>query len=70
MTNFVDCYLMTPIINEINDPILALPSAIAVCVSGEFFRASGPRIRGERSNAFNDTLPICFRTYRLNFFRG
>ena len=37
MPDLEDGYLVTPIIDEKNDPVLALSYAVAVCVAGELF---------------------------------
>jgi len=55
-----DRYLMTPIVNEVNDVVLSLPYAVAVSVTSEFFRAKCPGISGKRLNALDDTLTVCF----------
>ena len=70
VSNLEDCYLMSPIINEINDPVLSLSYAVAIRVTGKFFRSRGPGICGDRLYMLNDALTVCFCTYCLDFLCG
>jgi hypothetical protein len=35
--NLEDCDLVPPVVNEVNDPVLSLPRAVAVGVTRELF---------------------------------
>jgi hypothetical protein len=68
MTNFENRYLMTPIIDQINNTVLTLTDSITISISSKFFGAPHPRICDEYSDSPYDALTIGFSAYCLDFF--
>jgi hypothetical protein len=65
MSDFENRYLAALVIYKIDDPVTALSHPITIIVSGELFRALGPRFCGNRLNSLHDPLPISLSAYGL-----
>ncbi len=60
MADFENSNLVSLVIDEIDDPVLALPHPIAIGVSGKFLGTFRAGIDAQCLNSLDDTLTIDF----------
>ncbi len=65
MSDFEYGYLMTPVVDEIDDPVTPLSHPVAIGVTGEFLRALRPGTLNESLNSLDKPLTIRLRANRL-----
>lgn len=69
MAELEDRDLVTPVINEINDPITPLPHPVTIRVPRELFGPLGSRVPGKDLHTLNDTLTISLGAYGFKLLR-
>ena len=65
--DFVYRHFVQPVIDEIDNPVLALPHPVTIDVTCKLFRSGCPGIARQALNSLDNALAICLGAERLNF---